>query len=106
MTAAFQASIKYPLIWIINLQSQDDFRVTRNENYRQFPKLASMRSYLLAHYLCSYQYELKQALLNGETELEIPHLLGVHVENIRFLNFHFYKKSFSEVYVDAFFVLT
>lgn len=103
MTTAFQASIRYPLIWIINLQSPDDFRVKRNENYRQFPRLASMRSYLLAHYLCSYQYELKQALLNGETELEIPHLLGVHVENIWFLNFHFYKKSFSEVYVDAFF---
>lgn len=103
MTTSFQASIRYPLIWIINLQSPDDFRVKRNENYRQFPRLASMRSYLLAHYLCSYQYELKQALLNGETELEIPHLLGVHVENIRFLNFHFYKKSFSEVYVDAFF---
>lgn len=103
MTAAFQAAIRYPLIWIINNASPDDFQIKHNENYRQFPRLASMRNYLLAHYLCSYQYELEQALLNGETELEIPHLLGVRVENIRFLNFHFYKKSFSEVYVDAFF---
>lgn len=103
MTTAFQASIKYPLIWIINTANPDDFRVKHNENCRQLQRLASMRNYLLAHYLCSYQYELKQALLNGETELGIPHLLGVHVENIRFLNFHFYKKSFSEVYVDAFF---
>lgn len=103
MTRAFQALIRYPLIWIINMQSPDDFQIKRNENCRQFSRLASMRNYLLAHYLCSYQYELEQALLNGETELEIPHLLSVHVENIRFLNFHFYKKSFSEVYVDAFF---
>ncbi len=102
MTAAFQASIRYPLIWIINTANPGESKPIVNKVHRKIKKMVRFTDWLRAHYETSYHYYLTEHLHEyGIGNGDIPNFLGLRVTGTKTLNISLYRKSWSEVYVDV-----
>lgn len=102
MTAAFQASIRYPLIWIINTANPGESEPIVNKVHRKIKKMVRFTDWLRAHYETSYHYYLAEHLHEyGIGNGDISNFLGLRVTGTKTLNISLYRKSWSEVYVDA-----
>lgn len=96
MTAAFQASIKYPLIWIINTANPGESEPIVNKVHRKIKKMVRFTDWLRAHYyLAEHLHEY--GIGNGN----IADFLGLRVTEAKTLHISLYHKSWSEVYVDV-----
>ena len=102
MTTAFQASIKYPLIWIINTANPGESEPIVNKVHRKIKKMVRFTDWLRAHYETAYHYYLAEHLHEyGIGTGEIHDFLGLRVTGAKTLNISLYRKSLSEVYVDV-----
>lgn len=102
MTAAFQASIKYPLIWIINTANPSESEPRINKAHKKIKKMVRFIDWLRAHYETAYHYYLTQHLHEyGIGTGEIQDFLGLRVTGAKTLHISLYRKSWSEVYVDV-----
>lgn len=102
MTTAFQASIKYPLIWIINLHSPGESEPIANKVHRKIKKMVRFTDWLRAHYETAYHYYLAEHLHEYGIGIgEIHDFLGLRVTGAKTLHISLYRKSWSEVYVDV-----
>ena len=102
MTTAFQASIKYPLIWIINTANPSESEPRINKAHKKLKKMVCFTDWLRAHYETAYHYYLTQHLHEyGIGTGEIQDFLGLRVTETKTLHISLYRKSWSEVYVDV-----
>lgn len=102
MTTAFQASIKYPLIWIINTANPSESEPRINKAHKKIKKMVRFTNWLRAHYETAYHYYLAEHLQEyGIGNGDIPNFLGLRVAGAKTLNISLYRKSWSEVYVDV-----
>ncbi len=102
MKTAFQASIKYPLIWIINTANPSESEPSINKAYKKIKKMVRFTDWLRAHYETAYHYYLTQHLHEyGIGTGEIPDFLGLRVTGAKTLHISLYRKSWSEVYADV-----
>ena len=102
MTTAFRASIKYPLIWIINTANPGDSEPIINKANKKIRKMVRFTDCLRVHYETSYHYYLAEHLHEyGIGNGEIQDFLGLRVTGAKTLNISLYRKSWSEVYVDV-----
>lgn len=102
MTTAFQASIKYPLIWIINTANPGDSEPIINKANKKIRKMVRFTDWLRAHYETAYHYYLAEHLHEyGIENGKIRDFLGLRVTSAKTLNISLYRKSWSEVYVDV-----
>ena len=102
MTAAFQASIKYPLIWIINTANPSESEPRINKAHKKLKKMVCFTDWLRAHYETAYHYYLTQHLHEYGIGIgEIQDFLGLRVTGAKTLHISLYRKSWSEVYVDV-----
>lgn len=102
MTAAFQASIRYPLIWIINTANPGESEPIVNKVHRKIKKMVCFTDWLRAHYESAYHYYLAEHLHEyGIGNSDISDFLGLRVTGAKTLHISLYRKSWSEVYVDV-----
>lgn len=102
MTTAFQASIRYPLIWIINTANPSESEPSINKPHKKIKKMVRFTDWLRAHYETSYHYYLAEHLHEyGIGTGEIQDFLGLKVTGTKTLHISLYRKSWSEVYVDV-----
>lgn len=101
MTTTFQASIRYPLIWIINEADPGESEPQYNTVHHKLKKMVRFTDWLRAHYETAYHYYLKEHLHEyGLGTGEIPDFVGLRVTGAKTLNTILYRRSWSEVYVD------
>lgn len=102
MTTAFQASIRYPLIWIINTANPGDSEPIINKANKKIRKMVRFTDWLRAHYETAYHYYLAEHLHEyGIGNGKIRDFLGLRVTDSKILHISLYRKSWSEVYVDV-----
>ncbi|HRU98041.1 MAG TPA: ImmA/IrrE family metallo-endopeptidase [Ruminococcus sp.] len=101
MTTTFQASIRYPLIWIINTANPDEPELRYNKVHHRLKKMVRFTDWLRAHYETAYHYYLAEHLHEyGLGTGDISDFVGLRVTGAQTLNTILYRKSWSEVYVD------
>lgn len=94
MTAAFQAAIRYPLIWIINTANPGESEPIANKVHRKIKKMVRFTDWLRAHYETAYHYHLTEHLQEyGIGNGNIPKFLGLRVTGAKTLHISLYRKS-------------
>ncbi len=102
MTTAFQASIRYPLIWIINTANPGNSEPIINKANKKIRKMVRFTDWLRAHYETAYHHYLAEHLHQyGIENGEFRDFLGLRVTDSKILHIFLYRKSWSEVYVDV-----
>ena len=86
MTTTFQASIRYPLIWIINEADPGESEPQYNTVHHKLKKMVRFTDWLRAHYETAYHYYLKEHLHEyGLGTGEIPDFVGLRVTGAKTL---------------------
>ena len=96
MTTAFQASIKYPLIWIINTANPSESEPSINKAHKKIKKMVRFTDWLRAHYETAYHYHLAEHLHEyGIGNGDIPEFLGLSVTGAKTLHISLYRNGYS-----------